>query len=146
MKISPVVFSCFKTSSRKDRAICDLKDCCEYVSCNNSNNWWNVAFVAFVRPLMPLVGNNPQQDIVEYYDIYQTLGPILYLAAMGLILDYLHPFYFFWVMDCILYARSLCSTCNFFWFIMDYYQLLIFAERVGYLESYECSKNAQNDG
>ena len=42
-------------------------------------------FVAFVRPLMPLVGNNPQQDIVEYYDIYQTLGPILYLAAMGLI-------------------------------------------------------------
>ena len=39
-------------------------------------------FVAFVRPLMPLVGNNPQQDIVEYYDIYQTLGPILYLAAM----------------------------------------------------------------
>ena len=42
-------------------------------------------FVAFVRPLMPLVGNNPQQNIVEYYDIYQTLGPILYLAAMGLI-------------------------------------------------------------
>ena len=29
-------------------------------------------FVAFVRPLMPLVGNNPQQDIVEYYDIYQS--------------------------------------------------------------------------
>lgn len=47
MKISPVVFSCFKTSSRKDRAICDLKDCCEYVSCNNSNNWWNVAFCSF---------------------------------------------------------------------------------------------------
>ena len=82
-------------------------------------------FVAFVRPLMPLVGNNPQQDIVEYYDIYQTLGPILfYLAAMGLIFDYLHPFYFFWVMDCILYARSLCSTCNFLfgllWIIINY--------------------------
>ena len=39
-------------------------------------------FVAFVRPLMPLVGNNPQQDIVEYYDIYQTLGPILYLLSL----------------------------------------------------------------
>lgn len=82
-------------------------------------------FVAFVRPLMPLVGNNPQQDIVEYYDIYQTLGPILYLAAMGInfwIICII--FYFFWVMDCILYARSLCSTCNFLfgllWIIINY--------------------------
>ena len=82
-------------------------------------------FVAFVRPLMPLVGNNPQQDIVEYYDIYQTLGPILYLAAMGLIFGLSAIlFYFFWVMDCILYARSLCSTCNFLfgllWIIINY--------------------------
>ena len=33
-------------------------------------------------------------------------------------------FYFFWVMDCILYARSLCSTCNFLfgllWIIINY--------------------------
>lgn len=40
-------FPVSKTSSRKDRAICDLKDCCEYVSCNNSNDWWNLAFCGF---------------------------------------------------------------------------------------------------
>ena len=61
-------------------------------------------FVAFVRPLMPLVGNNPQQDIVEYYDIYQTLGPILYLAAMGLIFGlFCIIFYFFWVYGLYFY-------------------------------------------
>lgn len=78
-------------------------------------------FVAFVRPLMPLVGNNPQQDIVEYYDIYQTLvfgsdGINFWIICI--------IFYFFWVMDCILYARSLCSTCNFLfgllWIIINY--------------------------
>ena len=24
-----------------------VKDCCEYVSCNNSNDWWNLAFCGF---------------------------------------------------------------------------------------------------
>lgn len=45
--ISSGFFPVSKTSSRKDRAICDLKDCCEYVSCNNSNDWWNLTFCGF---------------------------------------------------------------------------------------------------
>ena len=34
---------------------------------------------------MAFCGFRKTANIVEYYDIYQTLGPILYLAAMGLI-------------------------------------------------------------
>mgnify|MGYP006938607676 CR=1 FL=1 len=76
---------------------------------------------------MPLVGNNPQQDIVEYYDIYQTLGPILYLAAMGLILDYLHPFLLLLGYGLYFICQIALQHMQFpFWFIMDYYQLLIF--------------------
>ena len=25
----------------------ETEDCCEYVSCNNSNDWWNLAFCGF---------------------------------------------------------------------------------------------------
>lgn len=105
-------------------------------------------FVAFVRPLMPLVGNNPQQDIVEYYDIYQTLGPILYLAAMGLIFGLSASFFTSFGLWIVFYMpdRFAAHAISF----LVYYGLLsitdFLPERVGYLESYECSKNAQNDG
>ena len=75
-------------------------------------------FVAFVRPLMPLVGNNPQQDIsnTRSYSLFGSDGINFWIICI--------IFYFFWVMDCILYARSLCSTCNFLfgllWIIINY--------------------------
>ena len=82
-------------------------------------------FVAFVRPLMPLVGNNPQQDIVEYYDIYQTLGPILYLAAMGLIFGLSASFFTsfgLWIVFYIdVYKRQMFGYSNWNWQYQDIY-------------------------
>ena len=68
-------------------------------------------FVAFVRPLMLRYLSNTRP-----HSLFGSDGINFWIICI--------LFYFFWVMDCILYARSLCSTCNFLfgllWIIINY--------------------------